>query len=46
MPVSQAIVPVERIEQSIFFLRGEKVMLSTELAPLYGVAPKVLVQAV
>ena len=27
-------------------IRGQKVMLSTELAALYGVEPKVLVQAV
>ena len=41
-----AIVPVERIEQQIFLLRGQKVMLSPHLAELYGVAPKVLIQAV
>lgn len=36
----------ERIEHSILLLRGQKVMLSTDLAKLYGVAPRVLVQAV
>lgn len=41
-----AIVPIERIEQRIFLLRGQKVMLSPHLAELYGVAPKVLIQAV
>src|ERR1035438_2078909 len=46
MSDAQPIVPMERIERAIFFLRGAKVMLSTELAPLYDVAPKVLVQAV
>ena len=39
-------LPPERIERAIFVIRGQKVMLSTELAELYGVEPKVLVQAV
>lgn len=39
-------VPAAVIEQRIFPLRGEKVMLSNELAKLYQVAPRVLVQAV
>jgi hypothetical protein len=30
-------VSAERIEKSIFFVRGQKVMLSTHLADLYGV---------
>lgn len=34
------------IESRIFSLRGQRVMLSTHLAGLYGVQPKVLVQAV
>jgi len=34
------------IEKRIFVLRGQKVMLSFDLAELYGVEPKVLVQAV
>jgi hypothetical protein len=42
----KAIVPVEMIERNIFLIRGQKVILSTELAELYGVEPKVLVQAV
>ena len=33
----ESLVPVERIEKRIFFLRGDKVMLSTDLAELYGV---------
>jgi len=41
-----SLVPVERIERAILFIRGEKVMLSDELAKLYGVEPRVLVQAV
>ena len=34
------------IEQRIFFLRGHKVMLSTDLAERYQVQPRLLVQAV
>jgi len=40
------IVPAERIEKLIFLIRGRKVMLSTNLAELYEVEPKTLVQAV
>ena len=36
----------ERSEKRILLLRGHRVMLSMDLAELYGVAPKVLVQAV
>ena len=36
----------ERIEKRILFLRGQKVMLSTDLAELYEVEPRVLIQAV
>lgn len=42
----QSIIPVERIQQSIYYLRGEKVMLDEDLAGLYGVDTKVLNQAV
>jgi len=38
--------PVARIAQSIHLLRGQKVMLDFDLAALYGVAAKVLNQAV
>jgi hypothetical protein len=41
-----ALVPRERIERSILLIRGQKVMLSTDLAELYQVEPRVLVQAV
>jgi len=34
------------IEKQIVLLRGERVMLSTDLAALYGVEPRGLVQAV
>jgi hypothetical protein len=37
---------VEHIEDSIFLVRGQKVMLSSHLARLYGVEPRSLVQAV
>jgi hypothetical protein len=46
MTKSQIVIPAERIEQRIYMLRGEKIMLSTDLARLYQVAPRVLVQAV
>jgi hypothetical protein len=36
----------ERIERSILRIRGHKVMLDRDLAALYGVATKVLNQAV
>jgi len=40
------IVPAERVERSILFIRGQKVMLDSDLAKLYGVQTKVLIQAV
>ncbi len=40
------IIPLAAIERRIVFIRGQKVMLSTDLAELYGVEPKVLVQAI
>jgi phage regulator Rha-like protein len=43
---TQAIVSVERIEQSILLIRGQKVMLDSDLADLYGVPTKALNQAV
>jgi hypothetical protein len=39
-------VSVDRIEKSIFVIRGQKVMLDRDLAELYGVPTKVLKQAV
>ena len=39
-------VPVERIEQAILLIRGQKVMLDRDLADLYGVETRVLNQAV
>ena len=40
------LVPVEVIERRILLIRGQKVMLSTDLAELYGVETRVLIQAV
>ncbi|MFZ0827205.1 MAG: ORF6N domain-containing protein [Verrucomicrobiia bacterium] len=40
------LVPVERIEKAILSIRGEKVMLDSDLAELYGVSTGALNQAV
>jgi hypothetical protein len=42
----QAAIPVERIAQKIYLVRGQKVMLDSDLAELYEVETKVLNQAV
>jgi len=41
-----ALVPAQDITRAILVLRGQRVLLDTELAALYGVATKVLLQAV
>ena len=43
---ASSVISTESIAQSILFLRGHKVMLSPDLADLYGVETRVLVQAV
>jgi hypothetical protein len=43
---SQSLIPVERIAAKIYVIRGQSVMLDTDLAELYGVETRVLVQAV
>ncbi|HTK80908.1 MAG TPA: ORF6N domain-containing protein [Bacteroidota bacterium] len=43
---TSSIMVREDVERMIFLLRGEKVMLSTDLSKIYQVAPKVLIQAV
>jgi len=43
---SPAVVPVELIEKKIYLIRGHKVMLDSDLAELYGVKTKVLLQSV
>jgi hypothetical protein len=46
MATKNSIVPGERIENSIFLIRSQKVMLSMHLAVLYGVEARALIQAV
>jgi hypothetical protein len=41
-----SLVPLETIENRIYFIRGQKVMLDSDLARLYGVKTFVLNQAV
>jgi hypothetical protein len=43
---SKAIIPAERIERRILWIRGQKVMLDADLAELYGVPTKAFNQAV
>jgi signal transduction histidine kinase len=45
MAAPQPIIPVERIASRIYLIRGEKVMLDADLAELYGVETRTLVQA-
>ena len=40
------LIPIERIENKILLLRGQKVMLDRDLAELYGIRTMVLNQAV
>jgi hypothetical protein len=40
------VIPIERIASRIYLIRGEKVMLDSHLAELYGVETKALNQAV
>ena len=41
-----SLIPVERIEKAIYFIRGEKVILDADLAQLYGVSTARLNQQV
>ena len=41
-----ALIPLDIIERRIFIIRGRKVILSTHLAELYEVEPRVLIQTV
>jgi len=41
-----SLVPLERIERAIIVVRGEKVMLDSDLAEIYGVETKALNRAV
>jgi len=42
----KSLIPVERVENRILLIRGQRVILSTDLAELYAVEARVLVQAV
>ena len=44
--IGHAVIPVERITRAILLIRGQKVMLDTDLAELYDVGTKALNQAV
>jgi hypothetical protein len=46
MAKDRSLIPLERIEQSILLIRGQKVMLDRDLSLLYGVETRVLNQAV
>jgi hypothetical protein len=46
MEEETSLAPVEHIERAIRLIRGEKVILDADLAALYGVETRVLVQAV
>ncbi|MCJ7670086.1 MAG: ORF6N domain-containing protein [Dehalococcoidia bacterium] len=46
MVSKKSLIPVSRIEKAILLIRGQKVMLDADMAELYGVETKVLVQAV
>ena len=43
---AKSLVPSERIERAILLIRGDKVLIDRDLAELYGVRPKALIQAV
>ncbi|MFY9621677.1 MAG: ORF6N domain-containing protein [Pyrinomonadaceae bacterium] len=40
------LIPAERIERTIYLIRGEKVMLDRDLAELYGVETRIVNRAV
>ncbi len=46
MKKSLDVIPVERLAQAIYFIRGAKVMLDSDLADLYAVPTRTLLQAV
>lgn len=41
-----AVIPIERIQNRIFYIRGQKVMFDRDLAELYQVETRALNQAV
>ena len=46
MAGEKSLIPADRIEKTILLIRRQKVMLDADLAELYGVETRVLVQAV
>lgn len=46
MNANKSLIPLEKVERVILSIRGEKVILSTDLSALYGVTSKALNQAV
>jgi hypothetical protein len=46
MAEKHSMILMERVERRIYFIRGEKVMLDSDLAELYGVPTRALNQAV
>lgn len=42
----KSVISAETIERKIYLIRGQKVMLDSDLAELYGVSTKILIQAV
>jgi len=40
MKKSGPVIPIERVERTIFLLRGQKVILDADLGKLYGVTTK------
>jgi hypothetical protein len=46
MTSNYTVIPSERIERVIILIRGEKVLLDRDLAPLYGVSTSILNKAV
>ena len=44
--MSDSLIPIERIEQKIFVIRGERVMIDSDLAAIYGVETKMFTRAV
>lgn len=46
MTKKQILVPIERIKNKILLIRGQKIMIGTDLADLYGVTTKRLYEQV
>ena len=46
MSRTATVIPIERIENAILLILGEKVIMDTELAALYGVETRSLILAV